>query len=209
MPRRWSAETRAASENSGKASRPGVLGRVLASGGGNCYDEVNWPARESTKRVPVMRRFSVAGSSLVLGLLATVPAALGQQGPNFNRVNNLRREVTITPGSGAAQDADASTPAPAKRATAARARRAPSRQPEADSFSLGNPGTGRAAAPPSIQVRTTPHTFYPGMRSAQGPNRNVPTLRRPTSRGGVSMPGMMGGGLGLPGPSLSPGRTHR
>ncbi len=158
-----------------------------------------------------MRYASASGVTLLLVASCAVPSAWAQQGPNFNRVNTLRREVTITPGAGAAvQEADAAAASPAKGAKAARARRPSAvRVPEAGGFSLGNPGSGRLASPPTVTVRTTPHAFYPGMRNAQGPNRNVPTLKRSTAGRGFSVPGMGGGFLGLPGPSLSPGRAHR
>jgi hypothetical protein len=157
-----------------------------------------------------MRRASAIGLSLLLALVATGSPALGQQGPNFNRVNTLRREVTVSPGSDAVAQEAANPAASPKEAARSSSRRASARaMPAAGSFSLGNPGPGRPVSPPSVQVRTTPHSFYPGMRAAQGLNRNVPVHKR--SRGGVGLmgPGSMGVFPGLPGALPAPGRAHR
>jgi hypothetical protein len=89
------------------------------------------------------------------------------QGSNFDRVSTVRHEVTVSP-------VRAGQGAPSERR----------------SSSLGQ--DQRPSQPMSVRVRTTPHTFYPGMRASQGPNKNVPQLRSRTSGGaGFLVPGMM------------------
>jgi len=72
--------------------------------------------------------------------------------------------------------------------------------------SLGQP---QSASQPSVHVQSTPHTFYPGMRSSQGPNKNVPQLRS-SGRAGIMTPGMfMNSGAARTSPPRSAGKTSR
>src|SRR5271157_4861951 len=153
----------------------------------------------------VMRRSS-SGLSFLFALLSAAPAfaqqepQVAQQGPqvaqpasrvarqgsNFDRVSTLRHEVTVGP-------AQVGQGAPSQRQTSR----------------LGQPQ--RASQPTSVQVRTTPHTFYPGMRGSQGPNKNVPQLKSRTSgRAGFLPPGMfMNSGAARTSSARSPGKTSR
>ena len=54
----------------------------------------------------------------------------------------------------------------------------------------------------SVQTRSTPHSFYPGMRIGQGPNRNVAPQRN-QGRSSLLVPGMMNLGAGTNGSSGS------
>ena len=73
-------------------------------------------------------------------------------GSNFDRLSTLRHEVTVGP-----------------------ARVGQGTSSSARTSSLGQPQ--RASQPTSVKLQTTPHTFFPGMRGSQGPNKNVPQLR--------------------------------
>jgi hypothetical protein len=144
-------------------------------------------------------------------LLATAcvgSPARAQQSPNFNRVTTLRREVMVRPmrtgqdvGPGLTESAArGAVPGDPLRPYTGRTPAAPS---SARSYSSGSQEPRRPVQPMSVQVRTTPHTFYPGMRTGQGPNRNVaPYGRGTTGRAGFLAPGMMS-------PAPSPGKIHR
>jgi hypothetical protein len=160
-----------------------------------------------------MRRVWGSKLTLALVLLAAESQALAQQGPNFNRVNTLRREVTVSPAR-AGQAAGSLTATSTRGAFAADPLRPYSRgTPAAAAASSSTSSWGqeprRAAQPMSVQTRTTPHTFYPGMRTAQGPNRNVAPLGRCTKgRAAFLAPGMMSPGAGMMSPGagmMSPG----
>lgn len=106
-----------------------------------------------------------------------------RQGSSFDRVATVRHQVTVGParaGKGAAAQAPAT--------------------------SLGQ--TQSARRPLSVQSRSSAHTFYPGMRSSQSPNMNIPQYRSRSSR--FMYPGMfMNSGMGRPGAARSPGKTGR
>ena len=68
--------------------------------------------------------------------------------------------------------------------------------------------TRRTSQPMSVQTRTTPHTFYPGMRAAQGPNRNV-APQCTHSRAAFLAPGMMSPGAGMMGSTSAKSRSQR
>jgi hypothetical protein len=125
-----------------------------------------------------MRR-SFSGLAFLFTLFFTAPAfaqqelqvaqpgsSVARQGANFDRVSTMRHEVTISQaqvGQGTASQRQTS--------------------------SLGQ--SQRASRPTSVQTQTTPHTFFPGMRAGQGPNKNVPQLRSHTSgRSGLLVPGV-------------------
>jgi hypothetical protein len=89
------------------------------------------------------------------------------QGSYFDRVSTVRHEVTVSP-------VRAGQGAPSQR----------------QSSSLGQ--SQSPSQPMSVRVRTTPHTFYPGMRGSQGPNMNVPQLGSPASgRAAYFAPGIL------------------
>ncbi len=158
-----------------------------------------------------MKRAWGSAMTVVVVLLAAPLAAVGQQGSNFNRLNTLRREVTVSPspaGQNQVGDAQAGTPTrgqfgtdPLRPYTAGTPSSAGS-----SSSSLGSQSR-RKSQPMSVQTRTTPHTFYPGMRAAQGPNRNVPSPST-RSRTPVLIPGLMGAGAGMMGQSSAPARSR-
>jgi hypothetical protein len=111
---------------------------------------------------------------------------VARQGSNFDRLSTLRREVTVSRaqvGQGAAT--------------------------QRQNSSLGQPQ--RAAQPSAIHAQTTPHTFFPGMRASQGPNKNVPQLRSRTSgRAGFLAPGVgIGTGAARTNSGRSLGKTSR
>lgn len=150
------------------------------------------------KEGAVMRR-SASGLSFLFALLsaaqafaqqepqAAQPASrVARQGSSFDRVSTLRHEMTVGP-------AQIGQGAPSQRQTS----------------SLGQPQ--RASQPTSVHVQTTPHTFYPGMRGSQGPNKNVPQLKSRTSgRAGFLPPGMfMNSGAARTSSARSPGKTSR
>ena len=89
------------------------------------------------------------------GTQAGQPASrVARQGSNFDRLSTLRHEVTVGPAS------------------------RPGNFFPAQTSSLGQPQ--RASQPTSVKLQTTPHTFFPGMRGSQGPNKNVPQLKSRT-----------------------------
>jgi hypothetical protein len=140
-----------------------------------------------------MKSRSLGSVSLVQALLALAMPAVAQQGPNFDRVTTLRREVTIGPAR-AGRASGSATGLSARRSPSADPLRPyTSRTPDAgQSFSSLGQKPRRAPEPMSVQVRTTPHTFYPGMRASQGPNLNVPVPRsRTAGRGFFPFPGLM------------------
>jgi hypothetical protein len=150
-----------------------------------------------------MRRTFGVGLLFAVAMLNAVRLAVAQQDSNFNRVTTLRREV-MGRTTGTDQDSAVSPREPASRGTnVADPLRPYMRAPGAPSSSQGNRRPQRALQPMPVQVRTTPHTFYPGMRSGQSVNRNVPIHRRSAQ----SRMGFMPFGAMNPVPSL--GKTHR
>ena len=141
-----------------------------------------------------MRCVSGLGLSCVVLVVVVAPAmAQAPQSPNFNRTKTVRREVTAGPARGGG----------------ATTRRPDSIRTPGPATSTGSQSSGspRAGQPMSVQVRSTPHAFYPGMRASQGPNFNVaPTGRGKTGRAGAPMPGMTipGGGMTMPGGMMGP-----
>jgi len=128
--------------------------------------------------------------TVALVLLAVPAAALAQQGSNFNRLNTVRREVgelgadPLRPYTGGTMAAAGSS-----------------------SLSSGSQTRG-TSQPMSVPTRTTPHTFYPGMRAAQGPNRNVPP-RCTHSRAAFLAPGMMSPNAGMMGSTSAKSRSQK
>jgi hypothetical protein len=143
-----------------------------------------------------MRRRSSLVLSSAVAMLAAVSPALAQQGPNFNRVTTLRREVMVGP-MRAGRDASYLTETASRGAAMddplrPYTRRAPGASSEAHPYSSWNQEPRRALPPVPVQTRTTPHTYYPGMRSGQSLNRNIATHGRCTqSRAGFLAPGVM------------------
>jgi hypothetical protein len=157
-----------------------------------------------------MRRAWGSAMTVALVLLAVPAAAPAQQGSNFNRLNTVRREVTVSParavpGRGGGALTETSMPGelgadplrPYTGGTMA-----------ASSSSSSGSQTRRTSEPMSVQTRTTPHTFYPGMRAAQGPNRNV-APRCTHSRAAFLAPGMMGPSAGMMGSTSAKSRSQR
>ena len=168
-----------------------------------------------------MRRLRNWVLPLILPLLSTGSPALAQQGTTFDRLSTVRHEVTVSQSRGG-QVADMPGPSsvrgdrsddPLRPYASRSAGVASSSSPV---LSLGQPSR-RAGGPPSVQVRSTPHTFFPGMRASQGPNASLPLPRRSThSRAGILSPGlfypgsgMFGPGAGSMGPAPSPGQIRR
>ena len=121
------------------------------------------------------------------GTQAGQPASrVARQGSNFDRLSTLRHEVTVGP-------AQVGQGTSSQRQTS----------------SLGQPQ--RASQPTSVKLQTTPHTFFPGMRGSQGPNKNVPQLKsRTPGRAGVLPPGMlMNSGAARTNSARAPGKTSR
>ncbi len=155
-----------------------------------------------------MRRVSGLELSCVVALFAAAAPVMAQapQSPNFNRTKTVRREVTAGPAR-AGQGTGAVSTGTLPRGTAGDplrpyTTRTPGPAASTRSHSSGAPAPLRAPQPMSVQVRSTPHAFYPGMRTSQGPNQNVASQgRRKTSRTGMPIPGMMipGGGMMMPG----------
>jgi len=107
-----------------------------------------------------------------------------QQGSSFDRLSTVRHEVAASP--------------------ALPSESIPSRS---QTTSLGQSQT--ASRPASAHLRTAPHTFFPGMRSSQGPNKNVPQIRG-AGRAGLMTPGMfLNSGAARTSPARSPGKTSR
>lgn len=121
------------------------------------------------------------------GLHTPPPSSrVARQGSNFDRVSTSRREVRV-----------------------GRARAGRGMPAAGPALSLGQ--AQAAERPLSLQSRTSPHTFYPGMRASQSPNLNVPIYRSRSPRMGRFMyPGMnMYSGLGGTAPARAPGRISR
>lgn len=142
-----------------------------------------------------MRRAWGSAMKVTLVLLTAPLAALAQQGPtqpgsNFNRLNTVRREVMVSPAQ-AGQGQETTAPA--------------------TSSSWGSSSQLRRVPQPlSVQTRTTPHTFYPGMRAAQGPNRNVaPRYSQSRAPAPLLVPGMLNPGAGMMGSIPASSRSQK
>ena len=148
--------------------------------------------------------------TVALVLMAVPAAALAQQGSNFNRLNTVRREVTVSParaGQGQGGGALTETSMPGEFGADPLRPYTGGTMAAASSSSSGSQ-TRRTSQPMSVQTRTTPHTFYPGMRAAQGPNRNVPS-RCTHSRAAFLAPGMMSPAAGMMGSTSVKSRSQR
>ena len=160
--------------------------------------------------------------ALPLGLTLVAPGSptLGQQGTTFDRLSTVRHEVTVSRSRGG-QAGDLPGPSSVRGNSSAdplrpyASRSSGTASSGSSTWSLGQPSR-RAGGPPSVQVRSTPHTFYPGMRASQGPNASLLLPRRSTqSRAGALAPGMFSPGYGtfspgagLMGPAPSPGQIR-
>lgn len=152
-------------------------------------------------------------SCVVLVAAVSTPAmAQAPQSPNFNRTTTVRRELTAGPARGG-QGTRTVAPMTPSRGTAddplrPYSMRTPGPAASTRSQSSSAQAELREPRPISVQVRSTPHAFYPGMRSGQGRNLNaVSPNRRTMSRTGLPMmPGMMmpGGGMMMPGGMSGP-----
>ena len=158
-----------------------------------------------------------------LGLALSAPGwqAEAQEGTSFDRLSTVRHEVTVSRSRGG-QAADLPGASSVRGNSSADPLRPYTGRSSAvasssgRSWSLGQPSRS-AAGPPSVHVRSTPHTFFPGMRAAQGPNASLPLPRRSTrSRGGLVAPsmmnpgaGMFSPGAGMMGPAPSAGQNRR
>jgi hypothetical protein len=160
-----------------------------------------------------MRRISGLKQSCVVLLVGVAVPVMAQapQSPNFNRTTTVRREVTAGPAWGGQETGAVSLTTPPRGTADDLVRpyrtRAPGPAASARSRSTGAPTPLRAPQPMSIQVRSTPHAFYPGMRTSQGPNLNVasPARQKPGRTGLPMIPGMMmPGGMMGPVPSSGP-----
>jgi hypothetical protein len=162
----------------------------------------------------VMRRVWKWALPLGLALMAPASQALAQEGTAFDRLSTVRHEVTVSrsrggqagdmPGASSVRGHSSANPLGpyASRSSGLASSSGPY-------WSLGQPSRG-AAGPPSVQVRSTPHTFYPGMRGAQGPNASLLLPRRSTqSRSGVLAPGIFSPGAGMMGPAPLPNQIRR
>ena len=147
--------------------------------------------------------------ALPLGLALSAPGWQAQEGTTFDRLSTVRHEVTVRR-SRAGQATDMPGASSVRGNSSANplrpyASRSSSMASSSGSYwSLGQPSRG-AAGPLSVQVRSTPHTFFPGMRAGQSPNASLLLPRRSTqSRGGVLAPSMLnpGGGIFSPGAGL-------
>jgi len=161
---------------------------------------------------PAMRRAWGSAMTVALVLLAVPSAALAQQGSNFNRLNTVRREVTVSParaapGQGGGAPTETSIPGELG-ADPLRPYTGGTMAATSSSRSSSGSQTRRTSQPMSVQTRTTPHTFYPGMRAAQGPNRNV-APRCTHSRAAFLAPGMMGPSAGMMGSTSAKSRSQR
>ena len=168
-----------------------------------------------------MRRVWKWALPLGLALVAAGSPALGQEGTTFDRLSTVRHEVTVSRSRGG-QAGDLPGPSSVRGNSSAdplrpyTSRSSGTASSGSPTWSLGHPSR-RAGGPPSVQIRSTPHTFYPGMRAAQGPNASLPVPRRGTrSPGGVLAPGMFSPGVGtfspgagLMGPAPAPGQISR
>ena len=102
------------------------------------------------------------------GAPAGQPASpVAERGSRFDRVSTTRHEVTRSP-------------AQSGQAGLARGQ---------SQFSLGQSQTQSQSKPMSTRVRSTPHTFFPGMRAGQSSNKNIPQLGSRTGRAGYLLPG--------------------
>jgi hypothetical protein len=159
-----------------------------------------------------MRRAWGSAMTVALVLLAGPSAALAQQGSNFNRLNTVRREVTVSParaGPGQGGGAPTETSMPGELgADPLRPYTGGTMAATSSSRSSSGSQTRRTSQPMSVQTRTTPHTFYPGMRAAQGPNRNV-APQCTHSRAAFLAPGMMSPGAGMMGSTSAKSRSQR
>jgi len=161
-----------------------------------------------------MRRAWGSAMTVAFMLLAVPAAALAQQGSNFNRLNTVRREVTVSParaGPGQGGGALTETSMPGELgADPLRPYTGGTMAAAGNSSSSSSSGsqTRRTSQPMSVQTRTTPHTFYPGMRAAQGPNRNV-APRCTHSRAAFLAPGMMSPAAGMMGSTSAQSRSQR
>jgi hypothetical protein len=157
-------------------------------------------------------RFRIGTLIALLAVMTVAEPAFAQRGTSFNRVTSVRRE-------GAGGSAGAARNGVPYTETSQRGAGAvdpllpytsrPQRTP-APGQSLGNPGTKLPEPAPPAPDRSVAHTYYPAMRSAQGPNRNVATHGRCTQgRGSFLARGAMG--LGPPAllPVPSPAQRHR
>jgi len=160
-----------------------------------------------------MRRISRLELSCVVVLIAVAVPAMAQapQSSIFNRTKTVRREVTAGPAR-AGQGTGAVSQSTLLRGIAGDplrpyTTRTPGPAASTRSRSSGAPASLRTPQPMSLQEKSTPHAFYPGMRTSQGPNQNVASQsRRKTGRTGL-IPGMMipGGGMMLPGGTIPGG----
>ncbi|MFO0891615.1 MAG: hypothetical protein U0790_21030 [Isosphaeraceae bacterium] len=156
-------------------------------------------------------RSGVRTSWLLLSLLAAAAPAFAQRGTNFHRVTTSRREAYSGP-----PRSDRASAAYAE--TAARGVGPNDPLQPYTSTPMAIPGTPSAYAPGDRPRATAPErearrSYFPTMRTGQGPNRNVAAGRR----GGRCTPGragfLAGGVMSLGGaqaiPAPSPGMPRR
>lgn len=150
---------------------------------------------------------SRAWLSLLFILAMALPAtAQVQRGPRFNRVTSVRREGEERPAR-AGRDFGAYTETSVREQSPADPLRAYTSRPTGHqagnlTSSLGHPEARPTPAPPAPPERTATHSYYPALRSGQGPNRNVAARGHCTgSRGSFIARGGMGMGMG---PAMSP-----
>jgi hypothetical protein len=141
-------------------------------------------------------------ASVVLAMAATAPAALAQAGSNFNRLTTMRREAggyATRLGNSAAASQTALTESSFRGGLQADPLR-PYTSRASAAFSPQHPGSSWNSEPQrtlpteAAPVRVITHTYFPGMRAGQNPNRNVAGGGRCThSRAGfLSAGGMYG-----------------
>ena len=135
-----------------------------------------------------MRRAWGSAMTVALVLLAVPSAALAQQGSNFNRLNTVRREVTVSParaGPGQGGAPDRNIDARGIGADPLRPYTGGTMAATSSSRSSSGSQTRRTSQPMSVQTRTTPHTFYPGIavphrgRTVMS-RRSAPTVALPS-----------------------------
>src|SRR3954447_17396340 len=116
-----------------------------------------------------MRRNDRTGLPALLAMAALMSTAYAQ-GPGiyFNRVTTPRREIAAGPAQGTGRAASSQEPADDTAGPFT------SRTPGASSSSPAYSSRAQEPkAPPAPPTRTTQHSYYPGMRDGQNPNRNV------------------------------------
>ena len=163
--------------------------------------------------------------ALPLGLALVAPGspALGGAGKTFDRLSTVRHEVTVSRSRGG-QAGDMPGPSSVRGNSSADPLRPYASRPSGTASTSSSNLEPRPAftprwsgGPPTVQVQSTPHTFYPGMGAAQGPNASLPVPRSGMrSRGAVLAPGMFSPGVGtfspgagMMGPAPSPGQIRR